>query len=80
MNLKNVTTNDLQIIINFIYNKKLSLKYNNLTKTINTTNHLQISSTLNIYNNYIITKITFKNTQNFLTITTTYSLNKILKH
>ncbi|XP_061165788.1 kelch-like protein 26 isoform X1 [Saccostrea echinata] len=80
VDLKGVTADGLQMIIDFIYSGELPLQYDNLTEAINTASHLQVSAALDMCCEYIISLMTFENAQDFLTIANTYSLDRVLEH
>ncbi|XP_022341558.2 kelch-like protein 26 isoform X3 [Crassostrea virginica] len=80
VDLKGVTADGLQLIVEFIYSGELSLQYENLTDAINTASHLQVATALELCSDYIISLMTFENAQDFLTIANTYSLDKVLEH
>nr|XP_022341558.1 kelch-like protein 9 isoform X3 [Crassostrea virginica] len=80
VDLKGVTADGLQLIVEFIYSGELSLQYENLTDAINTASHLQVATALDLCSDYIISLMTFENAQDFLTIANTYSLDKVLEH
>lgn len=80
VDLKGVTADGLQQVIDFIYTGKMSLHYDNLTEIINTASHLQVSCALDLCSNYIKSLMTFDNADDFLNIADTYSLEKVLLH
>ncbi|GAB1597658.1 kelch-like protein 9 isoform X1 [Argonauta hians] len=80
VDLKGVTADGLQQVIDFIYTGKMSLYYDNLTEIINTASHLQVSYALDLCSNYIKSLMTFDNADDFLSIADTYSLEKVLNH
>lgn len=80
VDLKGVTADGLQHVIEFIYSGDLALHFDNLTEIINTASHLQVSSALDLCSSYIKSLMTFENAEDFLAIADTYSLEKVLVH
>ncbi|XP_021372103.1 kelch-like protein 26 isoform X2 [Mizuhopecten yessoensis] len=80
VDLKGVTADGLQQIVEFIYSGEMSLHYDNLTEIINTASHLQVSSAIELCSTYIKSLMTFDNADEFLTIADTYSLEKVQYH
>ncbi|XP_025079983.1 kelch-like protein 26 [Pomacea canaliculata] len=80
VDLKGVTADGLQHIIEFIYSGEMALTLDNLTEIINTASHLQVSFALDVCSNYIKSLMTFDNAEDFLHIADTYSLDKVTAH
>ncbi|XP_046584126.1 kelch-like protein 9 isoform X1 [Haliotis rubra] len=80
VDLKGVTADGLQQVIDFIYSGEMALHYENLTEIINTASHLQVASALDVCSTYIKSLMTFDNAEDFLNIADTYSLEKVLTH
>ncbi|XP_076435916.1 kelch-like protein 26 [Babylonia areolata] len=80
VDLKGVTADGLQHIIDFIYSGEMALTLDNLTEIINTASHLQVSFALDVCSNYIKSLMTFDNAEDFLHIADTYSLEKVTAH
>ncbi|KAL3848251.1 hypothetical protein ACJMK2_019120 [Sinanodonta woodiana] len=80
VDLKGVTADGLQHIIDFIYSGEMALHLDNLTEIINTASHLQVSSALDLCSMYIKSLMTFDNSEDFLSIADTYSLDNVLDH
>lgn len=80
VDLKAVTADGLRHVIEFIYTGEMALHYENLTEIIHTASHLQVHSALDLCSNFIKSVMTFENAEDFLNISETYSLNKVLIH
>ncbi|XP_052784598.1 kelch-like protein 13 [Mya arenaria] len=80
VDLKAVSPDGLQYVLDFIYSGELPLNLDNLTEVINTASHLQVHSGLDLCSNYMISLMTFENAEEFLNIADTYSLKKVLDH
>lgn len=80
VDLKGVTADGLQHVLDFIYSGEMRLHYDNLTEIINTASHLQVKTGLDLCSSYIISRMTFENAEDFLSIADTYSLEKVLDH
>lgn len=80
VDLKGVTADGLQHILQFIYSGELTLHYDNLTEIINTASHLQVSSALDVCSDYVNSLMTFENAEEFLSIADTYSLESVQLH
>ena len=80
VDLKGVTADGLQHILDFIYSGEMCLHYDNLTETINTASHLQVSCALDLCSQYIKSLMTFDNADEFLSIADTYSLENVQYH
>ncbi|KAK7499301.1 hypothetical protein BaRGS_00009561 [Batillaria attramentaria] len=80
VDLKGVTADGLQHIIDFIYSGEMALTLDNLTEIINTASHLQVGFALDVCSSYIKSLMTFDNAEDFLHIADTYSLDKVTAH
>ena len=80
VDLKGVTADGLQHVIEFIYTGEMAVHYENLTEIINTASHLQVQTALDLCSNFIKSVMTFENAEDFLSIADTYSLDKVLQH
>ncbi|KAH3827789.1 kelch-like protein 26 [Dreissena polymorpha] len=80
VDLKAVSVEGLQHVLDFIYSGEMYLHLDNLTEVINTASHLQVHSALDLCSNYIISLMTFDNSEDFLNIADTYSLKKVNDH
>ncbi|XP_050413707.1 kelch-like protein 26 [Patella vulgata] len=80
VDLKGVSADGLQHVIDFIYSGEMALHLDNLTEIINTASHLQVSSAIDVCSNFITSLMTFENADDFLNIADTYSLDKVMSH
>ncbi|GFO48943.1 kelch-like protein 26 [Plakobranchus ocellatus] len=80
VDLKGVSADGLQQIIEFIYSGEMTLSGENLTEVINTASHLQVSSAIDVCSSYIKSLLTFESYKDLLSIADTYSLDSVLQH
>lgn len=80
VDLGGISASSLEKIIDFIYTGSMQLSFNTLIDILNTANHLQIPTVLNLCSEYIISKITFSNAEEFIQIADIYSLTKVMDH
>ncbi|XP_005106298.2 kelch-like protein 26 [Aplysia californica] len=80
VDLKGVSADGLQQVIDFIYSGEMSLSEENLTEVINTATHLQVTSAIHVCSSYIKSLLTFENYEEFLSVADTYSLEAVVQH
>ena len=80
VDLGGVTAASLEKIINFIYSGSMQLSSTTLIDILNTANHLQIPTVLNLCSDYIISEINFSNAEELIQIADIYALNKVIDH
>ncbi|KAK3791873.1 hypothetical protein RRG08_026776 [Elysia crispata] len=80
VDLKGVSADGLQQIIEFIYSGEMTLSGENLTEVIHTASHLQVSSAIDVCSSYIKSLLTFESYKDLLSIADTYSLDSVLQH
>ena len=80
VDLGGITAPSLEKIIDFIYTGAMHLSFNTLIDVLNTANHLQIPTVLNLCSDYIISEINFSNAEEFIQIADVYSLTKVMEN
>lgn len=80
VDLKGITANSLQQIIDFIYTGELELSFHNLTEILNAASHLQVQGALKLCCDYLKSKLNFDNAEDILHIADVYSLTEITDH
>ncbi|KAK0066430.1 kelch-like protein 36 [Biomphalaria pfeifferi] len=80
VDLKGVSADGLQQVIDFIYSGEMTLSGENLTEVINTASHLQVASAIDVCSSYIKSLLTFDNYEELLSIADTYTLDAVVTH
>ncbi|XP_013388363.1 kelch-like protein 13 [Lingula anatina] len=78
--LKGMTADSLQQIIDFVYCGEIILNFDNLTEVLNAASHLQVNRALDLCCDFIQSKLNFENADELLQIADVYSLNKVTEH
>ena len=78
VDLKGLTAESLDTIINFMYKGQISLNMDNLTEILNGACHLQVHSAIQVCADYMNSLLTFDSADELLHIADTYSLHQVL--
>ena len=74
VDLKGLTAESLEPIIDFMYSGSLHFDFDNLIEILNAASHLQVNTALDLCSEYMISMLTFSNADELLNIADTYSL------
>ena len=77
VDLGGISASSLEMIIDFIYSGEMDLNLDCLIDILNTANHLQIQTALDLCSDYIISLLSFSNAEEFVHIADIYSLKKV---
>lgn len=77
VDLKGLTADSLEPIIDFMYSGSLHFDFDNLIEILNAASHLQVNSALDLCSEYMISMLTFSNADELLNIADTYSLSAV---
>ncbi|CAG5126215.1 unnamed protein product [Candidula unifasciata] len=80
IDLKGVSADGLQQVVEFIYSGEMTLSGENLTEVINTASHLQVASAIDVCSSYIKSLLTFDNYEELISIADTYSLEAVVTY
>ncbi len=80
VDLKALSADALQLIIDFIYSGEMELDLENLMDVLNAGSHLQVQSALDLCSDFMISLLTFANADQLLNIADMYSLNKVTEY
>ncbi len=80
VDLKGLTSEALEKIIDFIYSGEMEFEFDNLTEMLNASSHLQVHTALDLCSDYMISLLTFSNSEDLLHIADTYCLTKVTSY
>ena len=80
VDLKDLSSEALEIIMDFIYSGTIEFDYSSLGEILNAASHLQVQTALDLCSDYMISLLSFSNADELLPIADMYSLDKVMAH